>query len=79
MRHLSGQGEGWPGGYYKGSTYLGAIQMLLEPTGHRMTGKWAGFGRDFEVNTGPWSLELVTADTSPKAQAEYNRPVEAES
>jgi DNA-binding transcriptional regulator YiaG len=65
-----------PSGYYQGSVYHGAIQMLLDPTGHRMTGKWAGFGRDYEVNTGPWSLELVTADTGKDALARYNRPVE---
>jgi hypothetical protein len=67
-----------PGGYYQGAVYHGAIQMLLEPTGRKMAGKWAGFGRDFDVNTGPWSLELVTHDTSPEAQEEYNRPVPAE-
>jgi len=67
-----------PGGYYQGAVYHGAIQMLLEPTGRKMDGKWAGFGRDFDVNTGPWSLELVTHDTSPETQEKYNRPVEAE-
>jgi hypothetical protein len=67
-----------PNGYYQGSVYHGAIQMLLEPTGHRMSGKWVGFGRDFDLNTGPWTLELVTGDTGPEAQAEHNRPVEAE-
>ncbi|MBO0812102.1 MAG: helix-turn-helix transcriptional regulator [Microlunatus sp.] len=66
-----------PGGYYQGAAYHGAIQMLLEPSGRRMDGKWAGFGRDYEVNTGPWSLELVTHDTTPEAQEKYNRPVEA--
>jgi hypothetical protein len=39
-----------------------------------MAGQWAGFGREWEINTGPWSLELVTRDTSAEAQAEYNRP-----
>lgn len=65
-----------PGGYYQGATYHGAIQMLLEPSGRKMTGKWAGFGREWEINTGPWSLELVTTDTSPEAMAKYNRPPE---
>lgn len=67
-----------PGGYYQGAIYHGAIQMLLEPSGRKMAGKWAGFGRDFDINTGPWSLELVTADTSPGSMARYNRPVEPE-
>jgi hypothetical protein len=68
-----------PGGYYQGAVYHGAIQMLLEPSGRKMAGKWAGFGRDFDVNTGPWSLELVTHDTSPEAQERYNRPAEPKS
>jgi hypothetical protein len=65
-------------GYYQGSVYHGAIQMLLEPTGHRMSGKWAGFGREFEINTGPWTLELVTADTAREAMERYDRPVDAD-
>jgi hypothetical protein len=67
-----------PGGYYQGAVYHGAIQMLLEPTGRKMDGKWAGFGRDYEVNTGPWSLELITHDTSTATQAEYDHPVPAD-
>jgi transcriptional regulator with XRE-family HTH domain len=66
-----------PGGYYQGSVYHGAIQVLLEPTGRRMAGKWVGFGRDFDVNVGPWSLQLVTHDTSPETIEQYNRPAES--
>ena len=39
-----------PAGYYQGSTYHGAIQLLSDPTGHRLTGQWVGFGRDFDVD-----------------------------
>jgi transcriptional regulator with XRE-family HTH domain len=67
-----------PNGYYGGAVYHGAIQMLTEPTGQRISGKWVGFGRDFDLNTGPWTLERVTSDTGPAAIAEYNRPVEGE-
>jgi len=63
-----------PDGHYKGAVYHGAIQMLLEPTGRKMSGKWVGFGREFDLNTGPWSLELVSSDTDPDTIAEYNRP-----
>jgi hypothetical protein len=62
-----------PDGYYQGSVYHGAIQLLLDPTGHRMTGKWVGFGRDFDLNTGPWTLELVSSDTGKDAMGRYNR------
>jgi DNA-binding transcriptional regulator YiaG len=67
-----------PEGYYQGAVYHGAIQMLLEPSKRKMTGQWVGFGRDGEVNSGPWSVELVTHDTSPGSQAEYNRVVPAD-
>jgi len=33
--------------------YFGALQMLVEPTGRRMAGKWVGFGKEFDGNTGP--------------------------
>jgi hypothetical protein len=65
-----------PDGYYRGAVYHGAIQLLLEPSGHRMAGKWAGFGKSMDVNTGPWVLDLVSADTGKAAMERYNRPPE---
>jgi transcriptional regulator with XRE-family HTH domain len=59
-------------GYYRGAVYYGALQMLLEPTGRRMTGKWVGFGRDMTVNTGGWSLTLVDAGTDDAAYERWN-------
>jgi hypothetical protein len=60
-------------GYYKGAVYHGAIQVLLEPTGHRMSGKWVGFGRELEVNDGPWSLTLVDEQVSAEAVERWNQ------
>ena len=60
-------------GYYAGGVYSGAIQMLAEPTGRRLAGKWGGFGRDLEINVGPWRLQLVSSEASPEAVARYNR------
>lgn len=65
-----------PDGYYKASTYSGAIHMLLDHTGHRMKGKWLGFNRDGGISDGPWILNLVSADTGKAAVEQYNRPVE---
>ncbi|WP_374213892.1 XRE family transcriptional regulator [Streptomyces sp. A3M-1-3] len=64
-------------GYYRGARYFGALQMLVEPTGRRMAGKWVGFGKDFDVNTGPWELRLMDADTGKATLAKYDRPPEA--
>jgi hypothetical protein len=65
-----------PDGYYKSSPYSGAIHMILDPTGHRMKGKWLGYSRDGIVNDGPWVLDLVSADTGKAVVEQYNRPVE---
>ncbi|MFJ5638795.1 helix-turn-helix domain-containing protein [Streptomyces sp. NPDC093223] len=64
-------------GYYRGAHYHGAIQMLVEPTGRRMTGKWVGFGKEFDVNTGPWELVFQDASTTKATLAAYDRPPEA--
>lgn len=64
------------GGYYRGSVYHGAIQLTAGPSGTRLAGKWAGFGKDGEVNTGVWTLDLVSADTGTAAMEKYNRPVD---
>jgi hypothetical protein len=60
-------------GYYRGARYHGAIQMLAEPTGRRMAGKWVGFGRQMEVNTGPWDLTFQDASTNKATLDRYNR------
>jgi transcriptional regulator with XRE-family HTH domain len=64
-------------GYYRGAVYHGAIQMLQEPTGRRMSGKWVGFGRELEVNTGPWSLTLVDDQVDAAAVERWNHAPDA--
>jgi hypothetical protein len=66
-------------GYYRGARYHGAIQMIAEPTGRRMSGKWVGFDRDMGVSVGPWDLTFQDASTSMKTLAEFNRRPEADS
>jgi hypothetical protein len=59
--------------YYRGARYHGAIQLLVEPTGHRMKGKWVGFGSDLTMNTGPWELVLEDRSTGKATLAAYSR------
>ncbi len=66
-----------PNGYHGGARYFGAIQMLAGPTGRHMAGKWVGFGKEFDVNTGPWGLRLLDADTGKAALAKCDRLPEA--
>lgn len=63
-----------PNGYYRGGRYHGAIQMLVEPTGRRMAGKWVGFGKDMDINTGPWELVFQDASTTKATLERYNSP-----
>ncbi|MGA4841313.1 helix-turn-helix domain-containing protein [Streptomyces sp. G45] len=62
-----------PDGYYNGARYHGAMQMLVEPTGRRMAGKWVGFGKDFDINTGPWELRLLDRSTAKAVLESYSR------
>ena len=61
-------------GYYRGARYHGAIQLLAEPTGRRLAGKWVGFGKQMDVNTGPWELTFQDASTSKATLARYDQP-----
>lgn len=64
-------------GYYQGAVYHGAIQLLVEPTGRKMLGKWVGFGKEFDVNTGPWELVFKDASTNKASLEKYNHRPEA--
>jgi len=66
------------GGHYRGARYHGAIQMLAEPTGRRISGKWVGFGKEMDVNTGPWELIFQDASTARSTLDRYNTPPPSE-
>jgi transcriptional regulator with XRE-family HTH domain len=61
-----------PESYYRGARYHGGVQMLIEPTGRRMVGKWVGFGKQMEINTGPWELVFQDASTTNATLERYN-------
>lgn len=60
-----------PAGHYKGSTYHGTLQMIINPMGRLMSGKWLGFNKKFEVESGDWELTWM-ADASKRAIHEYS-------
>jgi transcriptional regulator with XRE-family HTH domain len=61
-----------PTGYYKGAIYHGAIQLLIDPTANGMRGKWLGFDRDAEVNSGAWELTRVAKSTSRSVARQFH-------
>jgi transcriptional regulator with XRE-family HTH domain len=68
-----------PDGYYRGARYHGALQMQSDATGLRMTGKWVGFGKDGETNTGPWTFSFQEPETGKHAIEKYGQPPPAAS
>lgn len=61
-----------PTGYYKGAVYRGAIQLLIDPTGTKMTGQWLGFDKESNINTGDWELTRAAASTSKSTIREFH-------
>jgi hypothetical protein len=45
-----------PTGHYRAATYQGLIQLVVDPTGRQMIGRWLGVGKRFEVKSGEWRL-----------------------
>jgi hypothetical protein len=64
-----------PTGYYKGASYQGTLQMVIDPAGRRISGMWLGFGRDFAINSGEWRLERCETDVSKAAQQAHHGKV----
>lgn len=64
-----------PDGYYKGATYHGTLQLVVDPSGRRMRGMWLGFGRDFTINSGQWELTWQEGSTAKAAQRQYYEKV----
>ncbi|MFD7306733.1 helix-turn-helix transcriptional regulator [Promicromonospora sp. NPDC059942] len=61
------------GGYYQGAVYHGALQVIVDPTGRSMAGKWVGFDKEFHVDSGPWILDLVDTATDAATLQQYNK------
>lgn len=40
--------------------FSGAIQLAVEPGGHRMTGRWVGYGRSGQIKSNVWTFERMT-------------------
>ena len=60
-----------PSGYYRGATYHGSVQLLVDPMGRSMTGKWVGFGKRFAVNSGDWEMTWIDGSLSSRALRAY--------
>ncbi len=64
-----------PAGYYRGATYHGTLQLVINPMGREMSGRWVGYGKNFKVNSGEWELTWVDGSTSQRAMRQYHLKV----
>lgn len=60
-----------PTGYYRGATYHGTIQLLINPLARDMSGQWIGFGKDFKINNGEWSLTWASGNLAKRDLQRY--------
>lgn len=60
-----------PTGYYRGAVYHGAIQVVLDPLGKAMRGRWIGFNREFHVNSDAWELDWIEEYSGKSARRTY--------
>ncbi|GAA1599187.1 hypothetical protein GCM10009804_64740 [Kribbella hippodromi] len=61
-------------GHYHGREYHGAIQLVVDPMGKSMTGRWIGVDRQFNINTDVWELNWINTAT-PTTQRDYRNLV----
>lgn len=54
-------------GRYKGAVYHGAIQLIINDDKKQLAGKWLGYGKEREVNVGPWQLSYVGSEVPAAA------------
>jgi hypothetical protein len=54
-----------PTGHYRAATYHGVIQLVVDPTGRQMLGRWLGVGKRFEVKSGEWRLTWADQSAPP--------------
>lgn len=61
-----------PVGNYKGATYHGAIQLIIDPRGRHMTGRWLGFDSQYQIGVGDSELTWAEGSLSKVAQRRYH-------
>lgn len=64
-------------GYYQGAVYHGALQLIVDPSRRSMAGKWVGFDKELNVDSGPWALDLMDVAADDATLERYNRSPQA--
>lgn len=57
---------------YQGASYHGVIQLVIDPRGQQLQGRWLGFNSKYEISDGSWDLLCVDSSTSEESQRAYH-------
>lgn len=63
-----------PSGHYRAATYHGVLQVVLDPTGHSMAGRWLGISKRYTIKSGEWRFDRAAPDTGPVTTATATDP-----
>lgn len=55
----------------RGDIYHGSFQFVLDPDGKSMKGRWLGFKKNQEVQSGEWILQLLSPDISKMTRKKW--------
>ena len=51
-----------PTGHYRAATFHGLLQLVVDPTGHSMSGMWLGVTKRYTIKAGEWRLDRLLDD-----------------
>jgi len=51
-----------PSGHYRAATFRGLLQLVVDPTGHSMSGMWLGVSKRYTIKAGEWRLDRPLVD-----------------
>lgn len=64
-----------PTGFYKGTIYHGALQLIADEDGNALRGKYVGFSRTMKVYADDWVLTRLPQETDMKEHAKRHSAV----
>ncbi|MBN9736572.1 MULTISPECIES: hypothetical protein [unclassified Pseudonocardia] len=60
-----------PTGHYRAASYHGTVQLVLDPTGTALTGRWLGISKQYTIKSGEWRLRRTghSSSTGPETSS----------
>lgn len=62
-----------PSGHYRAAIYHGVLQVVVDPTGRSMAGRWLGISKRYTIKSGEWRFDRAP-ETGPVTTATATAP-----